>query len=376
MAQRCATRLGWPLTVATATAVTFIIFSAWLLWTNLTSITGIDFISFWAAGRISLEGSPAGAYDIAAHRAIELQVLPLQGLMPFPYPPPFLLIVTPLSVLPYGAALATWLIVTATFYVYSSSRFTAWQFSAANPPMLIDFAIGQTGFLVSGIFILGLAFIDATPIIAGAILGCLIIKPQVALLLPFAMIAGRRWRVIAGAILSSAILLTGALLAFGTTAYVGFWNILPYYLGLLHNSKWPWNELASPFALARFVGLAETPALWIHSILAITATFITIRAWWLNLENKIPILAAATLLIPPYILTYDALLLIVPAAWLIRQRRFAMVVIIWICSFLPLLTYATPLIWPNLISVAAALCLGLLTPLPLFRRRQVRLLSA
>ena len=49
----------------------------------LTSIAGsslvqhsahVDFLSFWAAGRVVLEGNPSAAYDITAHRAVETTV--------------------------------------------------------------------------------------------------------------------------------------------------------------------------------------------------------------------------------------------------------------------------------------------------------------
>lgn len=357
---RTVPRLGWPLAIATGIALLFLAFAAWLTWLNMTQATGVDFISFWAAGRLAGEGNAAAAYDIAAHHAVELTAIPIHGLMPFPYPPPFLFFVTPFGMLPYHGAAVAWLLVTAPLYVYASTRFTRWQVAIANPALILDSAILQSGFLTCGIFVAGLFLIDSAPLAAGAILGCLVVKPQLALLLPFATIAGRKWRVIAGAIASSVVLVVAAVVVFGADTYTGFWNILPYYVAQLHGSKWPWNELASPFALARFVGVSETPALVIHTVVALAATAATVRAWWLDLDTKIPVLAAATLLIPPYIFTYDCLLMILPAAWLFRERRYAMVAVVWLCCFVPLLTYATPLVWPNLIPIAAALCLWLL----------------
>ena len=52
---------------------------------------GIDFVSFWAAGRLVIEGKADLAYDLEAHRAMELTFVHLPGLMPFAYPPHFCL---------------------------------------------------------------------------------------------------------------------------------------------------------------------------------------------------------------------------------------------------------------------------------------------
>lgn len=353
---RTETRLGWPLTVGTAFALLFFAFGLWVLWLNVTDPQVPDFAIFWAAGRLALGGNPASAYDLAALHGVDPGIS-LSNWLPFAYPPPFLLVLVAVAALQYSVAFTAWLIATAGLYLYAATRFVRWQFALLNPPLLINSMIGQSGFLTSGIFVAGLSLISRRPFAAGLVLGALVVKPQLALLLPVAMLAGREWRVIAGAIVSVTLLLGAALVAFGPGAFAGFFSAIPHYTDRLQASGWPWNELASPFALARFAGLAQTPALVLHAAIAAAATLITARAWWLRSDERIPILAAATLLIPPYVFTYDALLLIVPAAWLIRERRFATVAVLWFLVLSPLLTYFTLWVWPNLISLASLLCL-------------------
>lgn len=354
--------IRWFRTVATGFGVLFTLGAAWACWLVYCGAAGVDFLSFFAAGRMALSGPASLVYDIAAHRAVEFTISPIRGMLPFPYPPPFLFFVTPFALPPFWAGFTLWLLATGALYVYGSTRFMQWPYALANPPLLLNSMIGQTGFLMSGIFMVGLSLIARRPVLAGMVLGLLVVKPQLALLLPFATVAGRKWLVIAGAAVSSSLLLLAGLAVFGASAYEGFLNILPRYTASMEASRWPWNELVSPFALARFWGTPQSLALAIHAIVAVTAVAITTRAWWLDLDEKIPVLAAATLLISPYIFTYDALLLIVPAAWLIRQDRLAMVTVLWLLSLTPLLTYFTPWVWPNLIPVAAALCLWLLHP--------------
>src|SRR5690242_4096160 len=87
-------RLGWPRTVAISLGILFACYVVYGTWRNYADPLGVDYASFWAAGRMTLDGAPATAYDIERHHAVELTTGPV-GLLPFPYPPPFLFFVTP-----------------------------------------------------------------------------------------------------------------------------------------------------------------------------------------------------------------------------------------------------------------------------------------
>jgi hypothetical protein len=348
----------WLWAAVTGFAILFVILAVWSAIANLISPSGVDFLSFWAAGRLVLSGHPELAYNIASHGAVEDTIAHIGGLMPFPYPPPFLAIVTPFAAPPFGIAFILWVAITATFFALATRRAAPLSFAFGNTPAAIDFMIGQNGFLICGIFILGLSLISNMPFVAGAVLGLMILKPQLALLLPVAMLAGREWRVIAGAIASVSAVLVLGLILFGFKSYQGFWDILPFYVDLLRHHKLPWNELASPFALARFAGIPQTPALIIHTVIALVATALTARAWWLKLDERVPILATATMLIPPYFFTYDALLIVVPMGWLYWHKQHPYVLAAsWVCCFIPIITYFSPWLGPNFISLAAIGCL-------------------
>jgi hypothetical protein len=228
------------------------------------------------------------------------------------------------------------------------------------PPAYINLLIGQNGFLMSGIFVAGISLTGSSPSWAGAIIGLMVFKPQLALLLPVAMLAGREWRVIVGALLSTSAMLLIALLLFGWSTYQSFFDILPHYVAFMRDARLPWSEVASPFALARFVGLSQVAALSMHSIIATVATILAARAWWLKLDERVPILAAAALLIPPYLLTYDGLFLIIPVGWMIRQRHPYALALTWLCCLVPVLSFYVPWRLPNLISIAALISLWVL----------------
>lgn len=315
-----------------------------------------DFLSFWAAGHLAVGGHPASAYDIAQHRAVEQQVVPGVGILPFPYPPPFLFIVLPFGLLPFWLAMATWIAISAGLYLVASRRVIEPRFGIAQAAAAANFITGQNGFLTSAIFIGGTKLLGARPFLAGAVLGLLCFKPQLAILLPVALLAGREWRAIAGGIASSAALLVLALLLFGAGSYRGFLALLPQFSQWLGAERWPLGELASTFAMLRSFGVPAQTAMAIHGAIAIAAAGQTARAWALRIETRVPILAAATLLITPYLLTYDALLLSLPLGWLLRDSRdHPRFLGVWLLSLVPAASYFT--VVPNTIPLAAMLAL-------------------
>lgn len=314
-----------------------------------------DFVSFWAAGRLVAAGHASLAYDIARHHAVEATALK-GGFLPFPYPPPFLLFVAPFGLGPFWIGLAGWIAVTAAAYCGTARRLAPIRFSLAQAAAAANFITGQNGFLTSAIFIHGTNLLGRRPMLAGATLGLLVIKPQLAILLPVAFIAGREWRAIAGGILSTLALLAIGVLLFGIEAYRGFLAILPNYSHWLSAGLWPWGELASPFALLRYFQVSQGLALAIHGVIAVAAAVLTARAWALKLEQRTAVLAAATLLVPPYLFTYDALLLTVPLAWLLRNERSRpWTAAVWILTLLPVVCYWTS--FPNTIPLATMLAL-------------------
>ena len=345
--------LGLPRTLATACAILIAAIACWAFWTAATRPLNLDFVSFWSAGRLVLEGSPNSAYDIAAHHRAEMRIVPEIGTLPFPYPPPFLALVTPFALLPFAAAFVLWVLLTGGFYAASARRLAVWPYVLANPAILVDAMIGQTGLLAGGLIIAGAVALAEAPFTGGAMLGLMIFKPQLALMLPVALLAARQWRAIAGAALSAIALLFLGLLLFGPGAYIGFCQMLPRYAGYVQQARWNWIELASPFALARFFGVGPGISLAIQLVAAFLGVALTWIAWSRNWEAKIAILACATLLGSPYLFTYDAVLMIVPAACFIEQRRFWLAGLLWLLCALPVAHVFSLYDGPNTIPLAA-----------------------
>jgi hypothetical protein len=351
----------WQRTAAIGLAVVFGLYALWAYWLVLVASRPMDFLSFWAAGRLTLSGHAPLAYNLVAHGLVEKAAAPIQGWLPFPYPPTFLIMVAPFALLPLSAAFGLWIVLTGFFYVFSARRFAPLPYPLVHPAVLVNTWIGQNGFLITGLFASGLSVLTKSPFLGGAILGLISIKPQLGILIPVALLASREWRAIAGAVLSTLLLLSVSYLLFGWSSFQAFFGALPHQAYVISSGQVGWNELASPFAVFRQLRVPYRFALTLQAIIALLAAAVTWRAWARRLPTRSVTLAAATLLVSPYLLTYDSLLLALPMGWFIQnERRPGGVVLLWLLCLLPIISYSGAYKGPSTIPIAAIICLWLL----------------
>lgn len=341
----------------------WLLFSVWAFLalmlgrSNLASGKLLDFASFWAAGRLVLAGTPALAWNIDAHEAAMAVALGVvNGIMPFPYPPPMLLLVTPFALTPYGVAFVLWVGSTLALYLWQARRLAPTALVAAQPAVLINLLIGQNGFLTSGLLLGGADRLSRSPFTAGLILGVLIIKPQLALMLPVAVVAGRHWRAAAGAVVSAGTLLVLSWLLFGAASVAAFAALLPAYADWMEAGRFDWTEFASIFALGQVLGIDQTVAMGGHILVALGAAAWCWRAWSKDAPGKVAVLCAAGLLASPYLQAYDTLPMLAPVAYL-AQRRPWQAASLFGLMLLAVGTQAGLWSLPNLTPLAAILAL-------------------
>ena len=330
--------------VGTAMAILVILVAIAEFFWNAANPTDRDFISFWGAAQLALAGDPAAAYDQAKLHAVQSAVVTFvngDG-MPFPYPPAFLLLVAPFGLLPFAVSLALWSAATfAVYFIVVRRMFpqSGWL-AAAFPPVFINAAIGQNAFVTAAIFIGGMLLLQRRPFAAGLLLGCLVIKPQLGLLLPIALLAARQWRAIAGAAVSSLGLLVIGAAAFGLAVTEAWLAQMPLYVNIGRDGLVGWHKMASVYAAMRQAGAGLEFAFAVHLLIAAAAALLVWRVWKSDAEApaKAGILAAATLLASPYVFPYDAVLLVVAFFWLAQRGAPALPLAILWC--LPLLTIA------------------------------------
>lgn len=303
---------------AAAILSAFIVLTA--ICTNLRYNLQTDFVSFWAAAKLALGGNPAAAYDLDAHKAMEVTAVAVNGVIPFPYPPTYFLAILPFGLLPYAMAHAAWVGTTLSAYVAAAHKLVpnAGLLALAFPPVIICGIGGQNSFLLAAIFMLGMTLIKSRPFVAGLILGLMIFKPHLGVLLPLALVAGRDGRAFAGATVSTLGLVLFSGLAFGLSSWTGFIEMLPFAGEIAADGLVSWNKMASIYASLRLIGMPVALAGAIHAAVALIASVFVWRVWQTSpdVRARAAVLGAATLTVSPYLFIYDQVLLIPALAYL------------------------------------------------------------
>src|SRR4029453_10095111 len=232
---------------------------------------GTDFSQVWTAGRMVLDGRAADVWNWNAHRAVQLAFHGprLAEWYGWHYPPPFLLLAAAPATMPSVAALFVWQAATLFPFAWLIRRFTdrreAWLFVLAAPVSLICIMHGHNGFLTALLLGGGLMLLEKRPFAAGLLLGCLVYKPQFALVLPLLLLVLWNWRAIAGAAVSS-LTLIGATLALTRTI-------------VIEQGRTGWEKIMSPFSAVRSWGGSVEAAYAVQGAFTIAAIGTTL---WLG----------------------------------------------------------------------------------------------
>jgi hypothetical protein len=269
----------------------------------------------YAAGRLALDGRAAQAWNLAELHPVVVDVLGAEvGRFPFHYAPPLLLVLAPIAALPYGVALAVWLVAgLAAFAVpLGLLRADAREVGplAASPAVLEGVLHGQTGGFVAALLGGGLLLVERRPWVAGALLGGLLFKPQY-LLVPLVVLAvARHGRVLAacGASLALQVGLSAAL--FGSDVWPAFVLNVPFASRVLLEGGVSWWKLTTVTAAALQLGASPTVAQVCQAVAALAATA---AAAWMWTRSGVPRGTAAALtaalLATPFAFGYDWMLL-------------------------------------------------------------------
>jgi alpha-1,2-mannosyltransferase len=288
---------------------------------------GTDFVSFWAASSLALDGTPAAAYDPAQHWAAEARAVGGAAIPYYAwfYPPVFLVLVLPLALVPYGWSLAIWLAVTGAGYAATMRRllpgrealYAAFGFPAA----FVNVMHGQNAFLSTALLGGGILLLDRRPILAGLLLGGLAYKPQLACLVPIALVASGQWTALAAAAASVGLLSAAAVVLFGHDTFAAFLASTGLARQMLEEGLVDWYKMQSIFAAARLLGLSLMTAYAAQGVVALGAVVAVVIAWRgrASIAAKGAVLAAASLLFSPLVLDYDLVLLAIPMAFVVRR---------------------------------------------------------
>jgi hypothetical protein len=290
---------------------------------------GTDFSDVYAAGWMADHGRAAAAWVWPEHYKVQ-QALHHSKAVPFygwHYPPPFLLLASLLAALPYLAALVLWQGVTLAGAVMVARRIVPGPGTMlavlAAPASFVCLGHGQNAFLTASLLAGGLALLDRRPWLAGLLLGCLVYKPQFALLLPVVLIAAGNRRAFLGAALSSLGLVAITLAIWGWPVWEAFRGSLTITRTIvIETGQTGWEKIVTSFATARSLG-APVPLAYAFqgasTALAIAGAAIAAR--WASPAVRGAAACCAALLSTPYALDYDLVILGGALCFLVADAR-------------------------------------------------------
>ncbi|SEI14515.1 glycosyltransferase family 87 protein [Tardiphaga sp. OK245] len=278
---------------------------------------GTDFSNIYAAGRLTLEGKPADAYDPALQHAAEQRVfgrdVPFYG---WHYPPFFLGIAALVATVPYGWGLGLWLV--ASFAAYLAAirtilpRRETLLVAAAFPAVFINVGHGHNGFLTTALLGGALLLLHRRPWLAGVLIGLLAYKPQFGVLIPLALLADRRWITMVSAALTVAVLIVLSTGLFGASIWQAFADSTAFTRDVvLEQGGTGWQKIQSIFAATRMWG-AGLPVAYAAQFSLAAGIAISLMWLWRShaaFELKATALAIGSLLATPHVLDYDLMVL-------------------------------------------------------------------
>ncbi len=288
---------------------------------------GNDFAVFWSAASLAEEGDAPNAYDIARLHARETSVTPEIQVFPWHYPPQFLVMLLPLALLPYAAALAAWELVTGGLFLLAcrpvvNARRWAGVSACALPAVLMALGFGQNGFLTAGLLGGGLLALDNRPVMAGGLIGLLSYKPHFAPLAFVALLAGRRWRALGAAVSSAALLALASLAVLGWDTWRAFRADLPLSAEALDDPS-GWKKMPTLYAAVRLAGGGPTLARVLQVLVALSVAGAVAWLWrrGRHSEHRSAAVAIGAVVASPYAFVYDLPLAALAMGWLFRATE-------------------------------------------------------
>jgi hypothetical protein len=287
---------------------------------------GCDFLAYFNASRHWFAGQPI--YD--------LTISSTGSCGTYQYPPPFVLLAAPFSLLSFDAGnwlwiaflIGCWALGTAILPVRAATRWTVLLLGAIGWPLIYGVRIGQVAPILFLVFAYAWRNLDRPERLGASIAIGALAKLQPGLLAVW-LITRRAWRALAATVVVGL-----GLAGFSLLIGLGDWFGMLTLLRALTDALTATQNLAIGATLYRFgADLSTAGAVQAINTIAILAVVILAG---LRLPRTPGFLVAivGTQLISPIVWSHYALILLLPVAWLLDRRQWWAVVIpailIWV----------------------------------------------
>ncbi|AOI61735.1 glycosyltransferase family 87 protein [Burkholderia diffusa] len=282
---------------------------------------GVDFSVFWTASQLVLQGHAAAIYDPVFFSHAEVArfgaYIGHQSL-PWLYPPTMLLFIAPVALVPFLPAYFLFFAGSLLCYAYAVLRLSGLRAHLPVPRaaalvvlaysgVFASVLYGQNSILTAGIAALALHLLGRRPIVAGMLIGLLAIKPQMAMVFPFVLIATRSWRTFASAAITTVLFAVAGIALTGTGALSGLAHVMSIVRGMHFTLPAYWFVSPTPFAALRLAGASIPVALAAQTAVGLLAIAAAVQVWRRTDDMRLrgAALAVATLLTTPYLWHYE-----------------------------------------------------------------------
>ena len=319
-----------------------------------------DFRLAYAAAIVGWQDGYGRLYDLAQQQAAIRGLGPEFNVQPFISPPPLAWLVTPLTALPFTSALVIWtaLLIAAllwTWYLLApgeglarTAHLLLW---VGVFPAAFGVMVGQPGALVAAAVATAWWLIRAErPLAAGVVLSLLVLKPQLALLVPVALLAAGYRKTFASWLVASAVIGVFALVMLGGDGVARYRDVLAQ----TQTAAW---DITRRYSISGPLGLG-----WALRVAELAVLVVTVVAAWRHRLSPERVIAAGilgSLLFTPYLGFQDFLMLFVAGWLLVRSGATAIQVAILVVGYalleLALVVLAIPILLAELLLLGTLL---------------------
>jgi hypothetical protein len=276
----------------------------------------------YAAALVGIQQGYSHLYDLAAQRDAILSLGPGFNPQPFISPPPLAWLVTPLLAIPFPAALVVWtaILIAAlvwTWYLLapqgSLTKVAHLALWLGLFPVAYGVIVGQPGALVAAAVATSWWLLSRDrPVWAGVALSMVVIKPQLALLVPLCLLVSGHTRTFGAWFVVCLFLGLASLALLGTDGIARYREVL----AVTQTPDW---DITRRYAVSGLIGLG--PQVYVAG--AVVAAVALTAAWRHRGSGpEVPMVAGivGSLLFTPYLAFQDFLMLVV-AGWLLLRAR-------------------------------------------------------
>jgi arabinofuranan 3-O-arabinosyltransferase len=283
---------------------------------------GDDFVNYFSGAYLALHQRAAEIYHWQSYHAFQESLVGawVSPNYNYSYPPVALVLALPFAVLPYVPALGLWL-VGGWYAFYRALRLAtpnALLLALAAPAVFVNTYCGQNGAWTAALLGGGLCLLDRRPVIAGVLFGLQAYKPQLGLMIPIALLAGRQWRAFVSAAVTVMALALASLALIGWDGWRAFLDLIPLLRNVVMGEAEHRN--VSVFMMASRLGTDLTGAYAAQMMTALLAAAFVAYTWFKDAPAPVRNTAVmiGVLLTTPYLQDYDLVFVTFIATWLLQ----------------------------------------------------------